>query len=554
LAVVVLVVAVALVGSASAAPPPVKNVRLAVGDGQLQLRGDWIAFTVRERAQGGRDLNGDGDLHDWVLHMYDAVSGKTVNVGLAAHFYFEFDGERVAFTVPEASQGGRDLNGDGDAGDSVLHVFDAARGQTVNVGLAAYVFLRLEAPRVAFMVAEAAQDGRDLNGDGDTDDIVLHVFDTASGEVVNVGLAPSPFDETFELEGGRVAFTVWERAQGERDLNGDGDADDSVLHVFEVANGETVNVGLAAYGFLHLEASRVACAVSEEEQGELDLNGDGDAEDQVLHVFDVASGKTVNVGLAAAGSSFGLEGGQVAITVDEVAQGERDLNGDGDARDDVLHLFDAATGGTVNVGLATHRFGLEAGRVAFRVGEAEQGGLDLNGDGDARDDVVHVFDAVRGATVNVGLAASFGVGPAGGRVAFAVDEAAQGGLDLNGDGDSNDGVLHLFNLANGQTLNVHLATDQIFVAEGRVAFLVPERGQGRRDLNRDGDRRDQVLHVYDPNRGTVNVRFAARFDFEFDGQRVAFLVPERGQGRRDLNRDGDRRDAVLHVYTLRPRQ
>jgi hypothetical protein len=63
---------------------------------------------------------------------------------------------------------------------------------------------------------------------------------------------------------------------------------------------------------------------------------------------------------------------------------------------------------------------------------------------------------------------------------FTVHEASQGWRDLNGDGDSNDGVLHLFNLANGQTLNVHLATDQIFVAEGRVAFLVPEEDQGRR--------------------------------------------------------------------------
>ena len=38
----------------------------------LELVGDRIAFTVSEDAQGGRDLNRDSDAGDFVLHVYDA--------------------------------------------------------------------------------------------------------------------------------------------------------------------------------------------------------------------------------------------------------------------------------------------------------------------------------------------------------------------------------------------------------------------------------------------------------------------------------------------------
>jgi hypothetical protein len=456
------------------------------------------AFLVSEFDQGGSDLNGDGDAFDQVLHVFDAARGRTTNVGLASESGFRFDGTRIVFSVFEGAQGGSDLNGDGDAFDQVLHVFDAARGTTTNVGLATDFFSpELDGTRVAVRVPEAEQGGSDLNGDGDAFDHVPHVFDAARGRTTNVGLASAGGGR---LDGTRLAFEVSEFRQGGSDLNGDGDVSDQVLHVFDAARGRTTNVGLASFAGFELNGTRVAVMVDEGDQGDSDLNGDGDTTDFcVLHVFDAASGRTTNVGLASE-CFFDLVGTRVAFHVLEGDQGDSDLNGDGDAFDRALHLFDAASGRTTNVGLASG-FGtqLDGMRVAFDVGEGDQGDSDLNGDGDAFDLVLHVFDAASGRTTNVGLAGGFRLD--GTRVAFIVGEADQGDSDLNGDGDAFDLVLHVFDAARGRTTNVGLASRFPLEFDGtRVAFNVGEADQGRSDLNGDGDRFDQVLHVFDVRR------------------------------------------------------
>ena len=50
--------------------------------------------------------------------------GTATNVGLDASLGFRLDGNLVAFGVFESNQGNTDLNGDGDTNDTVLHVFD----------------------------------------------------------------------------------------------------------------------------------------------------------------------------------------------------------------------------------------------------------------------------------------------------------------------------------------------------------------------------------------------------------------------------------------------
>ncbi len=64
----------------------------------------------------------------------------------------------------------------------------------------------------------------------------------AQVSITNVGLAPETagFD-FFDAQGNLVAFLVLE---GGTDLNGDGDGDDFVLHVFDASSGTTTNVGL----------------------------------------------------------------------------------------------------------------------------------------------------------------------------------------------------------------------------------------------------------------------------------------------------------------------
>jgi hypothetical protein len=77
------------------------------------------------------DRNGDGDLTDAVLGVYDGRTGTVHNLRLATFADqggLAPDGRSVVL-VPEVQQG-KDLNGDGDLLDNVLHeVFlDPPRG------------------------------------------------------------------------------------------------------------------------------------------------------------------------------------------------------------------------------------------------------------------------------------------------------------------------------------------------------------------------------------------------------------------------------------------
>ena len=85
----------------------------------------------------------------------------------------------------------------------------------------------------------------------------------------------------------------------------------------------------------------------------------------------------------------------------------------------------------------------------------------MNLDGDIEDDVLHLIEPKVLETLNLELAAAMISGPFGSRnpiplqlenrhVAFVAGEVEQGGLDLNGDGDSDDQVTYLLNLQNGQ--------------------------------------------------------------------------------------------------------
>src|SRR5262249_53481370 len=144
-----------------------------------------------------------------------------------------------------------------------------------------------------------------------------------------------------------------------------------------------------------------------------------------------------------------------------------DLNGDGDAADSVVHLW-PGSGPAQNLGLAATAVALSDNWLAALISEAPQGHTDLNGDGDAQDTVVEVHpltgQPVSGDSwINVGRPADV-VDVRGSVVAFITPECSQGGpiiagcptggTDLNGDGDAADRVLQLYFADTGELLNV----------------------------------------------------------------------------------------------------
>jgi hypothetical protein len=298
--------------------------------------------------------------------------------------------------VSEGAQGKTNLNGDGDVIDNVLFVHDVATTAQANVGWecasasfdATHSFA-VDAGIVVFRYSEAGQ-GVSGNGDADMDDAVYAVYDIAAATLTNTGFAGAQY--SLALDDGYVAFLVVEWQQGNTDLNGDADMDDWVLHLYDHSLQATSNLTSAASTGSHgIAAGTVAVQVREDEEG-TDLNGDADTDDAVLFLHDVAGGAPTNLGLASGGSTWvlAMSGEVLAFRTRESDQGGVDLNGDGDAVDYVGHLHDLSTGVTTNLELATETIAVAEATVAFRVNESQQGMMDLNGDSDASDAVLFV--------------------------------------------------------------------------------------------------------------------------------------------------------------------
>ncbi len=519
----------------------------------FEIQGDFVAIRTSEARAGGTDLNGDGDTTDFVLQVFDWSTGLVRNSGLEASGGFRMAGRYIAFTVLESRQGATDLNGDGDTADLVQHVYDAETGVAANLGLATSTF-RIEGDLLAFTVIESAQGASDRNGDGDTKDGVLHLYRPSTGALTNVGLDAAG---GFVSSGTHVAFAVSESNQGGSDRNGDGDALDSVLHVVQASDGSTTNLGAATLSLqFQLDANLVAFVVRESSQGNQNLNGDSDINDNVLHLYDIADMTTSNLGRAT--TSFQLSGGVVAFAQPESGQGAADANGDGDVFDEVLHYFEAASSTMTSLSSAVEGFQLDAGHLAFGVREFRQAATDLNGDGDTADLVLHLHDVAAGSTVNLGTDATLGFKLDGETLlAFGAWEPGQGAGDLNGDGDISDFVLHVYDIVSGTVINLEVDPSggfQSFQLDGKtLTFGVQEQAQGATDLNLDGDTADIVLHFFQAGASSiVNLGFDVSAGHQVQSDRIAFGVTEARQGLTDLNGDGDTGDVVLHVADVSP--
>ncbi len=470
---------------------------------------------------------------------------EVTNLGLAGGAV-AVSGNLVAFKVFESDT---DLNGDGDTDDFVVHVYDATSGMITNLGLHTFGLLAFRDNILAIAVRESHQGNTDLNGDGDTLDDVLHVHDATSGITTNLSLGGTLQTGLPAVHSGRLlSFVIPEITHGNTDLNGDGDAVDVVVHVYDVRSGMVTNVGLCA-GLPEVSATSVALLVNESCEGNTDLNGDGDTLDQVFHVYDAETGITTN---------FGLACGRIRASENLIAfsaiESDEDLNGDGDMSDGVVHVYDTKTKVASNLGLANSGLSVSGSLVTITVREDAQGNTDLNGDGDTLDRVLHVFDARSGITTNLVLASSFpSVSP--NYVGFGVLESFGGG-DLNDDGDTNDIVAHVYDATLGVVDNLGFAlgdpNDPPNVGLNLCSFTVSERDQGNTDLNGDGDRNDRIGHIYDPVSGNftnLGVDVFRSIDLKnIDGDSILFRRSEFIAGI-DLNGDGDTSDVnVLHVH------
>jgi len=451
-----------------------------------------------------------------------------------------------------------------------------------------------------------AQQAQDLDGDGDTADLIAHVLDLETGVLTSSGL---PVHPRFSRQAGNdpqhdevappevacgdelCVFPVSEPEAGQ-DINGDADATDVLAYAFDAVSGEFTDLGLAYQGaviegrlavlsafdlgsgtsgaFLFdgadgsltelpfenalvygMAGEKIALGVAEDA---LDLNGDGDLTDpEVLFLYDVRTGDLQNTAQAVLGPFVVPAQGFWGMRRLESGQQE-DLNGDGDQEDVVLGVFDPTTGLTQNTRLAGVEFqlaldGFDPRRFRVLVDEAGAG-ADLNDDGDELDSVLHLYDPLIDLLQNTGLATHRSLGSAATDrwVAVSVLEDAQGGEDLDGNGSSDDIVLQTFDTRTGLVVNTGAEAFGLVAIDQHFLVLRVEQGE---DFNGDGDQDDFVQFDWSArSRSLRNTRTAIGGLLGSVGERALALVLEDAQGE-DLNDDGDTQDFVLARYDAR---
>ncbi len=489
---------------------------------------------------GSTDLTGDEDVTDVVLQVLDTESAELIDLGPAD--IVAVSGRSAAFLRPESavdpieatlSDPAADLpqlilGPPADATNSSIVVAGSGRitdadvvGLDITHDYVGDLVIRLRSPQGTVVTLSR-------NNGFDGDNYLDTKFDDDAARPISAGVAP--FAGTFQPEERLSRFNgenpvgewtlsvedvfafddgiLWswsleiEVVQAE-DLNGDGDSDDRVVQLYD--GGLSVENLERAAGDLCMSEEWVVALVSEEMQGQTDLNGDLDANDEVVQVYARGAGVWSDTDQAA--DVVELAGSLVAFISPEAASGPvgEDMNGDGDADDRVLKLYDAASKTLIPVtddaghmqaaaefvmGPPLCHGGARDGQecsatrecpgdgwcgpalVAFRTSESAQG-RNLTGVPDREVDVLQVYDVRARRLLNTGQA----VIPCRfeacnprvpyrvlkDTVTFLTLESEQG-ADLNNDGDQDDLVL--------QTFNARLAaTGQGWAATGAKASL-----------------------------------------------------------------------------------
>ena len=259
------------------------------------------------------------------------------------------------------------------------------------------------------------------------------------------------------------------------DLTGDGDLDDAVLYVLDTGAPVPAPVALGAASSASVSNGSVAFLLPEAATG-VDRNGDQDLADAFVHLsVDGAPAQD----LSQEAIQVGLSPELVAVLVPAVG-GER-----------FLRVYDRAQAlWSANLGPAADAIQVRGAVVALR--EAATGAL-------------YVYDHASATVTPVGATAEDFV--LGDRILALRTSEEKAVADLNGDSDTSDDVLQVYDLVSGQLLSTHQAVTPCRfeacdarlpyrVIGDNVTFLTLEADQGSQDLDGNGDATGLVIQTF----------------------------------------------------------
>lgn len=580
----------------------------------------FVFALVSEVEQGASDLNGDGDTSDEVVHMVTIATGAVTNLGVSGSPGFAANANFVAWGVSEADENATDFNGDGDMNDRVLAVFNPNMPVSPTNPLVTGITMSTATPIqgdgdvFAFSTSEVEAQ-LVLNADGIADDFVMRTFNTATMTVFNTGLAHDPDNLAFILVNGILAFEVSEDAESNPndmtpmgiDHNGDSDTDDFVLFLADPVAMTVTPVGgafaraiiPASFTIVGTPANPVIVYAIDESKttdpvasSGTNLNGsglflDGDEEDAVCAIFDVNSGTEFlpGGGIAVQAARFSGSATRLVISVPEEDNGFTDINNDGDAEDVIpfwIDLADPAVGHSVGIAQDIDETSplpfMCDEHFVFLADEDMQGpnGTNYNTmwfDADVDDLVPHFVDTSVSPVIpfNTTLAGDQVIcDPQYGEFVIVVADENANGFDFTDDQATDDEAIFYFpvssnaigpsptyvRVGNGNISLQTCPSSIRFIAFSEEMEGDPESG----DMNFDGDFDDYVLFSAQFDKASLSVVGATvlgtvdpdtamdSFPFIADNLAAAFptLESSLGHGAR-LNGDGDTFDSVLQL-------
>lgn len=337
---------------------------------------DQVAFFTYEGSTGS-DLNGDGDLRDNVLRVYDIASASLRSLPFQGVEPVLYEGKLVFHTSENKAQ--KDLNNDGDLKDTVIRLYDETSEAMTDIVITGG-FPDINGNIIAFHVFERWVD-RDLNGDGDVEDMVIQFYDLETDTLTNTGIEGA----RASISGDLIAFHTFEFLS-KQDFNGDGDADDVLIRLYNVRTAELIDPHLLGK-YPILVDQQLAFETNEAALAQ-DFNQDGDLLDNVVRLYDLRS-KTFEPTIFM--GTFPEFDGKLLVYSTLESQINEDLTGDGDLNDSVIQLYDLTSKTHIQTGIAGTSPSLYRDKIVFYTHESWVN-QDLNGDNLISDYVIQFYE------------------------------------------------------------------------------------------------------------------------------------------------------------------
>jgi hypothetical protein len=418
------------------------------------------------------------------------------------------DGSIVAF-ISDESLINQDLNGDDDTNDLILRYYDLSTNTLFNTGaLIDYEPPQVKGNIIVFKTCEWMIN-QDLNNDGDTNDNLINYYNVATHTLTQTGITT---EYSFSFDGSTIAFEQMEYKIG-IDENHDGDKNDPVIMYYNLATGAVTNTHLIGDS-PSICGSTIIFKTNEGADGWTDLNGDGILS-EIIRIYNIQSGTVKNTMLQAGRVSQFTPISNSIIVLTYISS--QDLNGDGYFNDDVVEYYNYVTDTLTNTGLNGSGGSTDGSTIAFTIWEQDTGS-DLNGDGDAVDCWVMYYDL---NTEQVSERWILGANPtvSGPIIVFETYEDRVG--DLNNDGDTTDIFIRYVNLQEQPIGDVEPPQTSLTITSGSIGNNGWYVGQVTATLtatdNTDGSGVKELHYILDSGAETSVTGATATIQINTDG-------------------------------------